>query len=136
MPDDSTPKPRFPIRRFDVFADYNRVKNEHDGMPADQAKGRGIWLAKVVAGRGGGGSRSAAEARKDGDKSSEKREPEEKFFSVGGEKQTDVTFQKEIVDRMGHEFYSTVFHPAIRQAFQDGKRYEEIRDSIRKDWKK
>jgi hypothetical protein len=36
---------------------------------------------------------------------------------------------------MGREFYDDVFHPAIQQAQKEGKRYEDIRDAIRKDWK-
>ena len=34
-----------------MFAEVNRLKALQDGRPADQAKGYGIWLAKVVAGR-------------------------------------------------------------------------------------
>ena len=37
---------------------------------------------------------------------------------------------------MGAPFYHQVFHPAIAQAFREGKRYEEIRDSMRAGWKK
>ena len=39
------------IRRFDVFAEVNRLKALQEGRPEDEAKGYGIWLAKVVAGR-------------------------------------------------------------------------------------
>ena len=128
-------KPRFPIRRFDVFAEYNRVKNEADGMPEDQAKGRGIWLAKVVAGRRGMPARTDG-GRHEGRQDGEHPPPEEeKFYSVGGEEQTDRTFDREIVERMGRDFYAEVFRPAIAAAFKEGKRYEEIRDSIRKGWK-
>jgi hypothetical protein len=128
-------KPRFPIRRFDVFAEYNRLKYLADGLPADQAAGRGVWIAKVVAGRRGGAAAStkpAATARR-----GEKEEPEEdeRFYSVGGVEQTDATFEKEIVDRMGQDFYEDVFSPAIAKAFEEGLRYEDIRDSIRKEWK-
>lgn len=134
MPD----KPRLPIRRFDVFAEYNRIKNLADGMPADQAKGRGVWIAKVVAGRRGMPAHhdkpSTGKDGKDHPHSKEEK-PEEKFLSVGGEQQTDATFDHEIVDRMGKDFYKDTFSPAIEQAFKDGRRYEEIRDSIRRDWK-
>jgi hypothetical protein len=128
-------KPRFPIRRFDVFADYNRVKNEAVGMPADQAKGRAVWIAKVVAGRRGGGAVAAEPGQKRGEGGAPHEEAEDKFRSVGGVPQTDATFDKEIVDRMGQEFYHEVFHPAIKQAFKEGRRYEDIRDTIRKAWK-
>jgi hypothetical protein len=62
-------------------------------------------------------------------------EEDEEFRSVGGVLQTDLTFDKEIVERMGRQFYDGVFQPAIAQAFLEGKRYEDIRDTIRKDWK-
>ena len=31
-------KPRMPIRRFDVFAEYNKQKAMQDGMPEDEAE--------------------------------------------------------------------------------------------------
>ena len=46
------PKPRAPIRRFDVFAEYNRLKGmEQEKLSGPKAKGYGLWLAKVVAAR-------------------------------------------------------------------------------------
>src|SRR5947209_20225522 len=109
MPGPPWVKPRYPIRRFDVFAEYTRQKYMADGMPEDQAAGRGIWIAKVVAGRRGGPAVSSKAARKPAKegKPGEKVEPEEeeKFYSVGGEEQTDRTFEREVVERMGREFY-------------------------------
>lgn len=130
-------KPRFPIRRFDVFADYHFLKNEEHGMPEPLAKGRAIWAAKVVAGRRHGAAPSAPKGKgqKDGGERERTEEEEEGFRSVGGVQQTDQTFEKEIVDRMGREFYDRVFHPAVEQAVREGKRYEDIRDEIRKGWK-
>jgi hypothetical protein len=132
----SEQKPRFPIRRFDVFAEYNRAKNEAQGMSPDVAKGRAIWAAKVVAGRRYGSAPSGKPSGERAEKKpGEKEEEDNGFRSVGGELQTDRTFDKEIVDRMGREFYHDVFQPAVDQAFKEGKRYEEIRDSIREEWK-
>src|ERR687885_419074 len=116
MPDD---KPRFPIRRFDVFAEYHRITNERHGMPEDLAKGRAIWAAKVVAGRRYGAApppRSSSSSQ--GNKASDKHEHEEDggFRSVGGALQTDETFDREIVSRMGSDFYERIFRPAIEQA--------------------
>ena len=59
----------------------------------------------------------------------------EGFKAVGGELQTDETFDSEIIDRMGGRFYDDVFAPAIKDAIESGKKYEDIRDSIRTDWK-
>jgi hypothetical protein len=131
------PKPRFPIRRFDVFADYHYLRNlEHD-MPDDVARGRAIWAAKVVAGRRYGALSGSSHGTGRHDGNGEHQNVDEGGFrSVGGELQTDQTFQREIVDRMGRDFYEQVFHPAIEEAVAEGKRYEDIRDQIRKDWKK
>ena len=68
-------KPRMPIRRFDVFAEYNKQKAMQDGMPEDEAEGHGLWVAKVVASGGGRSVRVRAPAK--GGKPS-KDEPEEK----------------------------------------------------------
>ena len=38
-------------------------------------------------------------------------------------------------DRMGEDFYTEVFAPAIEQAKQAGQTYEAMRDSIRREWK-
>jgi hypothetical protein len=124
-----------PIRRFDVFADYNFVRNQAHGMPEATAKGRAIWAAKVVAGRRYGAAPSGKPAT-ERDEGAPRTEEEEGFRSVGGVEQTDRTFDKEIVERMGADFYHDVFHPAIERAFKEGKRYEDIRDEIRKAWKK
>ena len=114
------------IRRFDVFAEYTRLDRLDKGYPADRAKGYGIWLAKVVA------------SRKAGSKPSGKKfdeTDEHAFRSIGDEEQTDETFDLDIVERMGKTFYSKVFSPAIKAAAKEGKKYEEIRDEIRADWK-
>jgi hypothetical protein len=130
MPADSGPdQPRRPIRRFDVFSEYNRIKNEAGGMPADQAMGRAIWLAKVVAGRRGMPSPSPSGSGHHGEERGVPAEhTEEKFLSVGGEQQTDRTFEHEIVERMGRDFYERAFRPSFESAFAEGKRYEDIRE--------
>ena len=132
------PTPRMPIRRFDVFADYSRLKNEVAGMPAPRAKGDAIWLAKVVAGRRFGSAATASTAQREERHGTDGRPESEPggFKSAGGMPQTDRTFDEEIVERMGAPFYHQVFHPAIAQAFREGKPYEEIRDTIRAGWKK
>ena len=60
-----------------------------------------------------------------------------KFRALDGEIQSNEMFDREIVDRMGPEFYEVVFQPAIREALAAGRKrkYEQIRDTIRKDWK-
>lgn len=127
--------PRQAIRRFDVFAEYTRQERRDKGYPEDQAKGYGIWLAKVVAARRFGQS-SSSDGRPPRQKD-EKDEPEEepKFRSVGDELQTDATFDHDIIDRMGAPFYEEVLVPAIAEARQEGRKYETIRDTIRKGWK-
>lgn len=134
MTDISAITPRMAIRRFDVFAEYTRQERLKKGYPDDEAKGYGIWLAKVVASRrfGASGESKSSTSRA---KKSEAEQPEPRFRSVGDELQTDETFEHDIIDRMGEPFYDEVFVPAISKAIDEGKDYTTIRDSIRKDWK-
>ena len=134
-PDDATLRDTSPtkaIRRFDVFAEYTRQERREKGFPEDEAKGYGIWLAKVVASR-----RFGQQSSSDGKKPAKKHEREEepKFRSVGDELQTDEIFDHDIIERMGARFYDEVFVPAITAAREEGKSYETIRDTIRRGWK-
>ena len=124
--------PHQPIRRFDVFAEYTRQERRAKGYPEDQAKGYGVWLAKVVASRRFGQT-SASDGKKPGKKDAHDEEPT--FRSVGDELQTDETFDHDIVERMGARFYDAVFVPAMTAAREEGKSYEAIRDTIRRGWK-
>lgn len=140
MDEQPEPRPRQPIRRFDVFAETKRLEALAHGEPEDVAKGYGIRIAKIVASRRFGGAAKKTHKAKP---SEEDREPGSRFAGEGGSKfraldgelQTDETFDREIIDRMGPEFYDTVFAPAIREALDEGRKYEQIRDTIRKDWK-
>jgi hypothetical protein len=118
------------IRRFDVFAEYRRLDAEDDGMPHDQAKGYGLWVAKVVAARKFGRRRGAAQQSEAG-----KRRSRRKWHVLGGEPQTDKLFDHEIVDRMGRGFYDQVFAPAVREARASGQTYEAMRDRLRRRWR-
>jgi hypothetical protein len=129
-------KPKHAIRRFDIFAEYRKQEQIAKEMPEDEAKGYGIWVAKVVASRHRGGEK----ADTDGNGSTSMRKPprelvDGKWRTLGDEPQTDAQFDDEIVDRMGRTFYRRVFAPTIRRARKDGKSYEEIRDAARKGWK-
>jgi hypothetical protein len=126
------PSPHQPIRRFDVFAEYTRQERHEKGFPEDEAKGYGIWLAKVVAARRFG-QKSSSDGKKPSTKDAHGEEPT--FRSVGDELQTDETFDHDIIDRMGERFYDQVFVPAITAAREEGKSYETIRDTIRRGWK-
>lgn len=124
--------PKASIRRFDVFAEYNRAQAIEEGMPPDRAKGHALWLAKIVAARRFGAP------KEDSGFSGHKRgeEPRRgKWHVLGDKPQTDDLFDHEIVERMGRGFYRTVFAPAIRRARDQGKTYVDIRDSIRAGWK-
>jgi hypothetical protein len=126
-------RPKKPIRRFDVFAEYKRLEAEQDGMAEDEAMGYGLWVAKVVASRRFRRSEDRDRGRQPEREPGER--PHTKFRSLDDEPQTDELFEKEIVDRMGRAFYRAEFAPAIAKAFKAGETYESIRDSIRKEWK-
>lgn len=127
-------KPRASIRRFDVFAEYNRQQAVKEGIPADQAKGYGLWLAKVVAARRGGTS-SKPLVQEQKRESKEPKVSKGKWRRLSSKPQMDKLFDKEIVNRMGREFYHEVFVQAIRRAIENGEDYRDIRDSIRNAWK-
>ncbi len=132
-------KPRAPIRRFDVFAEYNRLKAlDQEGLTKSKAKGYGLWVAKVVAAQKFGRMPKPGKEKKP-ETEQERKERERKarteWHDLSGVPQTDKLFDKEIVNRMGKDFYSKVFSPAIQQAYAEGKPYVAIRDAIRKEWK-
>lgn len=129
--------PNAPIRRFDVFAEYNRLKARKEGQSAAQAKGYGLWVAKVVAAQKFGRlpKPGSKEAEKKKEQREEKKERKKKWHDLSGKPQTDKLFDKEIVNRMGKSFYAKVFSPALKEAFAEGKEYRDIRDSIRRTWK-
>jgi hypothetical protein len=131
---DDEPTPDRAIRRFDVFAEYTRQERLEKGYPEDEAKGYGVWLAKVVAARRFGAGSATSDRAKPSTRRGEPAE-EPKFRSVGEELQTDETFDHDIIDRMGPKFYEDVFVPAIAEARERGESYESIRDEIRKSWK-
>jgi hypothetical protein len=135
----NTPHPQQAIRRFDVFAEYNRLKGLQKGLDEPHAKGYGLWVAKVVASGGGhrSGAASGHEVKEETSDRGEQRESraEQEWHELSGEPQTDRLFDHEIIQRMGKDFYTTVFAPAIAQAVEQGRSYESIRDTIRKHWK-
>ncbi len=128
-------RPQAPVRRFDVFAEYTRLEKFKEGFPPDVAKGYAIWLAKVVAGRKFGLIKPGLKPKVGVREELAERKPKKKFRSLGGVEQTDKTFEKEIVERMGRDFYQKVFSPAIEEAFRSGKTYKQIRDTIRNQWR-
>jgi hypothetical protein len=127
--------PDKPIRRFDVFAEVSRQEALRKGQSDDEASGYGIWLAKVVASRRSRGSSSDSDREPKGAAAGRKISAPPEYHTIGDELQTGEVFDHEIVERMGREFYAKVFRPAIKAALDEGQKYEQFRDTIRKDWK-
>ena len=136
-------RPLRPIRRFDVFAETKRLEALEHGEPEDVARGYGVRIAKIVASRRFGGAAkkegSASGTASDGPQPTEAgnrfREVDgSKFRALDGELQTDETFEHDIVDRMGPQFYYEVFQPAITSAIARGEKYEQFRDAVRAGW--
>jgi hypothetical protein len=133
-----TPAPKASIRRFDVFAEYSKLEALRDGRPLDEAKGHGLWVAKVVAARRFGPSRGSGPPpgpRGEGGQLPHESDEDEKFRSLSGEVQTDDLFDREVIHRMGERFYEDIFAPTIKAHFDRGDSYQGIRDFVRKDWK-
>jgi hypothetical protein len=139
MASETVPHPKQPIRRFDVFAEYQRLKGLQKGLDEPHAKGYGLWVAKVVASGGrksssANGKHAATDMAEDYTKQ-DGAPREQEWHQLSGKPQTDTLFDHEIVIRMGKDFYSAVFAPAIAEAVEQGRSYESIRDAIRKKWK-
>ena len=122
--------PHAEIRRFDIFAEWNRLKARHSHQLLEaEAQAYGLAVAKVVAGRKFAHSRPhevsewRQRARRD--------DVSEVWWTHLGSSQE---FTAKIVERMGKTFYRRVFQPALRRAWREGKKYEEIRDQLRVEW--
>ncbi|SNR58833.1 hypothetical protein [Desulfurobacterium atlanticum] len=124
-------KPKAPIRRFDVFAEWNRLKGIKElGLSPEEAKSYGLAVAEVVAARKFYGHKTKY-------RGATKEYIEKKEGTPWWRKMaTPSEFDEKIVKRMGEEFYEKVFSRAIERAFNEGKDYMEIRDSIRENWNK
>ncbi|MDQ3815975.1 MAG: hypothetical protein M3347_18860 [Armatimonadota bacterium] len=129
MPSQTT-RPERQIRRFDIFAEWNRLKG-HEKLNLSEAKARayGLAVAKIVAARKFGNYEPGQV--KDWKRKARQDDVSEAWWEHLG---SDKEFDDKIIHRMGEHFYRHVFQPAIREAWDEGKDYEEIRDSLREAW--
>jgi hypothetical protein len=122
--------PQAEIRRFDIFAEWNRLKARHSHrLPEAEAQAYGLAVAKVMAGRKFAHSRphQVSEWRQ----RARREDLSEAWWTHLGSSQE---FTLKIVERMGKTFYRRVFQPALRRAWREGKKYEEIRNPLRAEW--
>jgi hypothetical protein len=124
-------EPEANIRRYDVFAVYNYVKNKNNGISDGQAKGDAIWLATVVAARKF--RKSTFQPRPGAEPKQAKRAGvyTGKWRELSGIPQTDKLYDKKIVERMGESFYKSVFLPAVKREVDAGHDYTDFRDTLR-----
>jgi hypothetical protein len=122
--------PRLQIRRFDIFAEWNRLKAlKRNKLKAADARAYGLAVAKVVAARKFHGA--APEETRELKRRAREEEVGEPWWDHLG---SSEEFTEKIIERMGREFYADVFQPAIKQAWDAGQRYEDIRDTLRSGW--
>jgi hypothetical protein len=122
--------PQRPIRRFDIFAEWNRLKarTRYKLKEAD-ARAYGLAVAKVVAARTLHGA--PPEQTRELKRRARQDEVDEPWWEHLG---SGAEFEQKLIERMGREFYSEVFQPAIQHAWDAGQRYEDIRDTLRNAW--
>jgi hypothetical protein len=126
----TAPAPKAPIRRFDIFAEWNRLKaRTRHQLPESDARAYGLAVAKVVAARKFYGYRP--EQVREWKHRARSEELTEAWWEQFG---SDEEFEQKIVERMGAPFYRQVFQPAIQHAWDEGKTYEQIRDTLREEW--
>jgi hypothetical protein len=122
--------PRLQIQRFDIFAEWNclKARRRHTMKEAD-ARAYGLAVAKVVAARTRLGT--APKQTRELKRRARQEQVDEPWWEHLGSSQE---FEQKIIERMGREFYSQVFQPAIEQAWDAGQRYEDVRDTLRCAW--
>jgi len=126
----TTPAPGREIRRFDIFAEWNRLKaRHHHHLPEAEAQAYGLAVAKVVAARKFSGYHPTQVS--DWKRRARREDLSEAWWEHLG---SADEFAEKIVGRMGKTFYQRVFQPALRRAWEEGKKYEQIRDSLRTEW--
>ena len=123
------------IRRYDVFAITEYLKNLAKGLPEDVAKGDAIWLATLVASRKF--SRGKVQPRTVKDKKDQRLAQKNGVFtskwrSLSGKEQTDKVYDKNIIQRMGEDLYQIVLEK-VREKFEAGLDYMQYRDSVREE---
>lgn len=122
--------PKREIRRFDIFAEWNRLKGlERGKLSQADAKAYGLAVAKVVAARKFSGH-DPAQAKELKRKAKDEDVGEPWWEHLGSAEE----FARTVIARMGEEFYHNIFQPAVLQAWEGGQRYEEIRDALRESW--
>jgi hypothetical protein len=121
---------RSEIRRFDVFAEWNRLKaRDRKKLSEGKAQGYGLAVAKIVAARKFSGYEPGQLT--EWKRKAKAEDFDEPWWEHLGSKEE---FEQKIIERMGKTFYIKVFQPAIRRAWKEKKRYEEIRDELRQPW--
>jgi hypothetical protein len=122
--------PSAQIRRFDIFAEWNRLKarNKHH-MSAGDARAYGLAVAKVVAARKFHGT--TPDQAKELKHRARNDDVSEQWWEHLG---SDDEFEHKIIKRMGKTFYRDVYQPAIQHAWDAEKSYEDIRDTLRAEW--
>jgi len=122
--------PQKEIRRFDVFAEWNRLKaRTQQHFAAADAQAYGLAVAKIVAARKFTGHRS--EQVRDWKRRVRQEDFTEPWWTRLG---SAAEFEEKIVARMGKSFYHQVFQPAVRRAWKAGQDYEQVRDALRAPW--
>jgi hypothetical protein len=122
--------PHAQIRRFDIFAEWNRLKaRSRHHMSAADARAYGLAVAKIVASRKFHGT--TPEQASDMKRRARNDDVSEPWWEHLG---SDDEFNEMIIGRMGKTFYHDVFQPAVQRAWDAEKSYEDIRDTLRADW--
>ncbi len=122
--------PQREIRRFDIFAEWNRLKGRSKAKLSEaDARAYGLAVAKIVAARKFSGH-DPAQAKELKRKAKEEEVGEPWWEHMGSAEE----FERKVVARMGEAFYREVFQPAVLRAWEGGQRYEEIRDTLREPW--
>ena len=122
------------IRRFDIFAIFNKVSKEAE-LGDKHAKGYGIWMARMIAGKKFGASKPiSSNSNYHPGKENEKKNGSKKkgakvqtWLELSGKPQTDKEYDGELLKRFGGANLIAL-ETLIRKAYKKGLEYNLIRD--------
>ena len=114
-------KPKKTIRRFDVFAEYRKQEQQEKGDSERVASGHGLWGWPRWSPAGASGPPAPAVRVPPAERESRApRAPSGREIGTCWTGSLRPTlFKKEIMQRMGEEFYREVFVPEIRAAREE-----------------
>jgi hypothetical protein len=111
------------IGKIDILATYTYAKALLGGLPADEAKVRGL-VAAIMGAQVRAGAPSHGRGRDDEFRADRERAERKKKTTI-----TTEAFDRRVAGRMG-DFFDRILLPAIEELVKVGRFYEEVKEAV------